>query len=620
VGRRARPEESPSETLSFAALKAVLGPGAWRAIKRNAQLLIIIETPTRSWVDPIVTQAGTLFPAARVVGHSKPARPVDQPQRVIVDGAVLAITGNLDWLDRSVLGAADLSLSLKIRPSIVECALRRFSGRTARVAHRDIAGLDFHDFVVAMRPGSSAQQCVKRFARASATRTTVSDHDATPRLEMLVGYGATLVEVRRIADEIERYRRGRSSEAKLPSILLHGRPGSGKTMLAKSLAKSVGLPIVMTSVGGWFAAGQSAHLGTVIAAACAFFDTAVAAAPCIAFVDELDAVPDRATMDDRGRDWWTPVITTLLTEIDRIRLREGGVVLVAATNYFDRLDEALKRPGRFDRHLEIVGPKTLDEILAVLRFHLGPDLAAADLSPFGRVALANEATGAALEGWARAARELARSRNRPMRLDDLVAAAFPLSGQSGDALRGTAIHEAGHAVVGRLLGLDVESVSIVKEAGSIGRTTIDRTAQTSFTASDIEVRAIVGLAGRAADEVLTGQADAGSISDLFNVTRLIAASHAAFGFGATLVTRASLDDVMRLVAADPMLAIAVDDDMQRYLERARNLVRRHEAAIRALAEELVSKLVLGPADVDAAIDAYGGPHDGAGRPTIGGEP
>ncbi|KFL30300.1 hypothetical protein JP75_17200, partial [Devosia riboflavina] len=93
--------------------------------------------------------------------------------------------------------------------------------------------------------------------------------------------------------------------------------------------------------------------------------------PAIGFMDELDALPNRATLDNRGRDWWTPLINLFLTEIDRVRKSGKKVLLLGATNYYDRLDGALIRPGRLQQRVSVLPPRTEAESsnrLAVKRY------------------------------------------------------------------------------------------------------------------------------------------------------------------------------------------------------------------------------------------------------------
>lgn len=219
----------------------------------------------------------------------------------------------------------------------------------------DIAGLDSYDLCLALRPGSTAKAAVERLARSSVARRTTID-DGGEDLDALVGYGAALAQIRRIAADLARVRDGRLPGRLLPSVLLWGEPGVGKNQLVRAVARTAGVPFVTTTVSHWFA-GSPTGLTPVLEKARAFFEQAASSAPCIGFIDEIDGLPDRARVDSHNRDYWTPIVTEILTLIDRAR-RRGGVLLEAATNRPDDLDAALRRAGRFDRHIEIVRPQT----------------------------------------------------------------------------------------------------------------------------------------------------------------------------------------------------------------------------------------------------------------------
>jgi len=139
------------------------------------------------------------------------------------------------------------------------------------------------------------------------------------------------------------------------SLALEGPPGTGKTLIANSLAASAGWTFMSSSVGPWFTTGDGV-LGGVARNLKSFVDQVLASEPAIGFIDELDELPDRETMDNRGRDWWTPVITLFLTEIDRLRQSGRKVLLIGVTNYRERLDSALIRPGRLQQRVSLLPP------------------------------------------------------------------------------------------------------------------------------------------------------------------------------------------------------------------------------------------------------------------------
>lgn len=226
--------------------------------------------------------------------------------------------------------------------------------------------------------------------------------------------------------------------------MLEGVPGTGKTLIAESLARTAGWAFVPSSVGVWFASGDGA-LGGVAKNLKSFIDQVLSSEPAIGFMDELDALPNRATMDNRGRDWWTPVINLFLTEIDRLRRSGRKVLLVGATNYYDRLDAALIRPGRLQQRVAVMAPQTEDEVIALMRYYLGGDLADTDLHTLARVG--HGATPAMVEGWLKQARAAARSQSRPLEPGNILAQMAPEDDRSPTDIRAIALHEIGHALV-----------------------------------------------------------------------------------------------------------------------------------------------------------------------------
>lgn len=143
----------------------------------------------------------------------------------------------------------------------------------------------------------------------------------------------------------------------LEVVVFHGIPGTGKTTFARAIAAGAGVPFVTTSVAEWFP-GSSGHLDGVIKAAERFFDapdvTAKANGTAVGFLNELDALPNRNRLSDRGSDWWLPVITFALLRGEA--LRGAGMVLLAVTNDLSRVDAALLQPRRFDRQFAIAPP------------------------------------------------------------------------------------------------------------------------------------------------------------------------------------------------------------------------------------------------------------------------
>jgi ATP-dependent Zn protease len=468
----------------------------------------------------------------------------------------------------------------------------------------DLTGLDLPDLAAALRPGTTPGACLRRIKRASRRRVgpPAAAGEVVP-LETLAGLGEAQAWAMQLVAAIGKVKASRLEAALLEGAVFFGPPGTGKSTLARSIAAEAGVPYLETSVGQWFSHSPG-HLDGVIKQVDRFCDELILAAKsagagtAIGFLDEIDALPNRARLSDRGADWWLPVITHCLLRIES--LRRVGIVLLAATNDLSRVDAALLRPGRFDRQIEVPPP---DEVgrLAALRHHLGRDLRNADLTP--AVRLSRGATGAVLAGAVRAARRRADAAGRAMRLDDLLAEIAPDDGRSPADLRAAALHEAGHAVLTLQIGLSVAQVTVQAGRGSGGATTV-RMVDPTPDRGMLERQVVSVLAGRAADVVLGTGADAGSASDLREATRVLAALHASFGLGARLIAPVDHERADELVRFDPDLADAVERDLQRLRGMSELLVRANRVAILAVADALMAARVLTGEEVAAIMAAH----------------
>jgi SpoVK/Ycf46/Vps4 family AAA+-type ATPase len=188
-------------------------------------------------------------------------------------------------------------------------------------------------------------------------------------------------------------------------VLLVGAPGTGKTTLARAVARACGVKFIVASAAGWQAAG---HLDAHLRAMRSDFSEARRFAPAILFIDEIEAVSSREARGGNQR-WYTGIITALNEELAGLASREG-VVVIAAANYPDRIDPALLRAGRLDTKIFFPHP-TADELRGIIRFHLGNDLIDTDLGSLAVAAVGS--TGADVEKLVRVARRRARKLNAP---------------------------------------------------------------------------------------------------------------------------------------------------------------------------------------------------------------
>ncbi|MGO4287340.1 AAA family ATPase [Bosea sp. TAB14] len=605
---------APRDILIEMSWRAMQPPRNLRGMPGGVTLAMIVQVPTEAWVHPIGDFMRDNDPRIVLIeGRARPKEKVTS-DTTIVDGldrgltvAGIAVDPETQ-LPALLRGAADVVMTIPApTPALMRRVIRAFTGRRCPAFDvMDIAGLDLSDLVAALRPQSSPASCVKRLKRASAAKS-IAVTDDTPLLADLAGYGEAKAWCLDMLADIAAVRDAALSAGELESAVFHGPPGTGKTLLARSLARTTRLPLVQTSVGAWFQQ-KSGHLGDVIQLIDEAFTRAKNSAPSILFLDELDAIPDRRSMDSRAREWWTSVVTSLLLQIDAARASKRGVILLAATNHLEHIDPALLRPGRFDQQFRIDPPDTAG-LAGIMRSHLGADCPDADLMSLAR--LMPGATGADVTGIVRTARRRARTEGRSLMPDDLRAAILPVDVRTPDDIRHVALHEAGHAVVAKALGFEVPTVSIKGTANAGGWT--DIAISPIPTRDDIERRVMVLLAGRAANVAFGAKPDSGAVSDLIEATRLLGTARVTFGLGETLVVRAQPDEVLGLVARDRILADAVEADLRRLMTRTEVLVSGNREAISRLADLLIERLVLDAGEIPALAAPHSADRSNQGR-------
>lgn len=423
--------------------------------------------------------------------------------------------------------------------------------------------------------------------------------DEVPLLEDLSGYGAAKAIGLAIIEDLGAYAQGRIPWSAVErGMLLVGPPGVGKSLYARSFAKSAGAPLVTASLAIWQSSGGG-YLGDCLSAMRKSFAEARASAPSVLFIDELDSVGSRETYDARHRDYSTQVLNGLLEQLDGSADR-AGIVVLGATNLLHRIDPAVVRPGRLDRIVHIELPNAT-ELAGILRTCLGSDLCEADLLP---VAVAGRGgSGAEAASWVRRARGSARRDRRSMVMQDLLAAVhedrIPMP---TEVRHRVAAHEAGHACAAIALGLGSVHSLTLHSAG--GTTTLE--ADPDVLTRQRAIKELVYmLAGRAAEVVETGSASAGAggsaSSDLALATKLALAVEAAWGLGDNgpiwLGDPAAGGDALPLHSCAP----AVRRLLHHAEAEAERLVRTNLPAVQRCAARLIASGYLEAAEVRDAV-------------------
>ena len=618
------------------ALRRALPKSLLRRFRRGASTAIVIHAPSSAWCGPLhdaakallgdglsvhfssttgnPTRIGGLLYFVRGGGDSKgrPDATGDALAACLTSGgSAVGIAADSSWLPAPLLAAADAFVDIVPLRGRDVARIIRLTTRCATcptVDNRLAASLTPLQIALGVRAATTPAACLRRL-RAIAARSLTTDVDIdVPPLETLAGYGEAFDFGMTLKADVQKRRRDPSAVSDdmiTRSLLLSGPPGVGKSLYASALAKSCGIPLIATSYAAWQAG--DAHLGIVMANMRASFAAAREAARAstvgaILFIDELDSLPCRAT--GSHIDLYLAALTNgLLTLAERSSAaRKGGVVLLGATNFVNRIDSALLRAGRFDRVITLALPDATT-FGAMLRTHLGADLADVDLVALARMAPGR--TGADAAQFVRDARAAARQAGRALTVDDLVAQIMPPETRPAAQVARIARHEAAHAVVGLRLGVQhLESVTL-SAPGADGIARFSRYADTSMTRASINSMVITALSGRAADaDEAFGQPDAGSGggpgSDLGNATHLLALAHASFGLGGTLV---SIDPEQALARlhADAALAARIEVDLQRLYRRAQAMVAKNRTAIEMVAAALVKRRFLTGDEVRALL-------------------
>lgn len=596
--------KDPCEALVTAAMAAAVTPAVTEALARPSAQAVIVSAPSAAWIPPLKRffekrAFGRKWSCVARDGSDRRAhKPSAGNREVACDLAAgrsvvgIAIAPE-QVLPKTLIGAADVRLAMKLEAGIVDGAIRKIygDGTASPLDKRDIAGLDLDDLVAAMRPEASVQDVMARLSAAARTRAREVGADDVPDLETAAEFGAAREWGLALARDMRDYRAGLLSWSGVDrGAVFHSDPGMGKSVLARSIAAACEATLVVGSVGELFAS-SSGHLDGVIKAMRELFARAIAAAPAILFLDEIDGVPSRESLDSRNRDFWMPVIEDFLLLLDdATSARREGVVVIGATNRIEAVDPAILRPGRLERAIEIAAPGP-DGILNMLRFHVRDGLPEDQLRTV--TDLFDGFTAAEIMETVRSARRRARVVRRALSLADLKDAALPMPTVPPDVLKRIAVHEAGHVVVASVCGLGtVRYVRIGGRNGLGGVTSIDPASTDLVTRHSIERQVVGILAGRAAEMVLLGSASAGSggsdRSDLAMATRLLASMELSYGLGENgVVYLGDADEALRELRRNPAVRRGIDETLRRLQTRACEIVEQHRVQVSVVAEALL---------------------------------
>ncbi len=393
--------------------------------------------------------------------------------------------------------------------------------------------------------GGGGAQGALSFTKSKA-KVYVPDDESKITFDDVAGVDEAKDELTEIVDFLKKPERYTDIGARIPKgVLLVGPPGTGKTLLSKAVAGEAEVPFFIIS-GSEFV---ELFVGAGAARVRDLFDQAKKKAPCIIFIDELDAIGKSRSGSMGvvgGNDEREQTLNQLLTEMDGFTASDKPVIVLAATNQPEVLDAALLRPGRFDRQVlvdrpDLSGRKTILEIYTKkvkLSDSIDLDSIAQATSGFAGADLANMVNEAALLA-ARGNRKSVEQQDLSEAIERVVAGLEKKSRVlQDDEKKVVAYHEVGHAIVGHLMpgGSKVAKISIVPRGMSALGYTLQLPTEERFLNSKEELQGQIAtlLGGRSAEEIVFGKITTGASNDLQRATDIAEQMVGTFGMSEIL--------------------------------------------------------------------------------------
>ncbi len=450
-------------------------------------------------------------------------------------------------------------------------------------------------------------------------RAQMSDKNNKERVTFkdVAGLEEAKVEIMEIVDFLKKADKYKALGAKIPKgALLAGPPGTGKTLLAKAVAGEANVPFLSIS-GSDFV---EMFVGVGASRVRDLFEQAKKVAPCIVFIDEIDAIGRARGKNSgfSGNDERENTLNQLLTEMDGFQTN-AGVIVLAATNRVDILDKALMRAGRFDRQIE-VGLPDVKERQAIFDVHLRKiklddkldrEFLAKQTPGFAGADIANVCNEAALIA--------ARNNKSVVMQEDFLAAIDRIVGglerrnmpMTAAERRSTAIHEAGHAtVMWRLEHCDpVLKITIIPRGRSLGATWYLPEERVNHNVEHF-MHQLAGLvAGRVAEQTILDVVSTGAINDLERTSKTAYAMVAYYGMSPKVGNVSWFDATgQRDMFTKPFserTAELIDDEVRRIVdeavELARKIVSEDRERIEALADLLLKKETIFTEDIESVL-------------------
>lgn len=450
---------------------------------------------------------------------------------------------------------------------------------------------------------------VMPFGKSKARMVSANDRNKVT-FKDVAGIDEEKEELQEIVDFLKNPKKYTDMGARIPKgVLLVGQPGTGKTLLAKAVAGEAGVPFFIIS-GSDFV---EMFVGVGASRVRDLFEEAKRNAPCIVFIDEIDAVGrQRGAGLGGGHDEREQTLNQMLVEMDGFSANEGVIVL-AATNRPDVLDKALLRPGRFDRQIVVPAPdvKAREQILEVharkkkLADDVDLNIIAKNTSGFTGADLENVLNEAALLAARRDKTEISESEIEDAMVKVTMGPEKKTRVRSDKEKKLVAYHEGGHAVVSRYLKTQdpVHEISIIPRGMAGGYTMYRPTEDKSFISKTEMLENIVSLlGGRASEELVLGDISTGASNDIQRATQIAKAMVTKYGMSdriGTITLGSDNDEVFigrdwgHEKSYSEETAGIIDEEVKRIIDNAyaeaKEILTAHRDKLDRVAEVLVEK-------------------------------
>ncbi|MGB4439273.1 MAG: AAA family ATPase, partial [Sedimentibacter sp.] len=473
------------------------------------------------------------------------------------------------------------------------------------------AGFMIKSMTKSNRKSDSSSEGFSEESKETVSSTSYFEKKKTEETKIQIGFDdvAGLDEIKDdlldVIDFLNNEDKYKLMDAKVPrGILLYGPPGTGKTLIAKAIAGEAKATFIYSS-GSEFV---EKYVGVGAKRVRMIFERARKEAPSIIFIDEIDALGAKRNSESNNEKDQT--LNQLLIELDGFN-NTNNVIVVAATNRMDLLDDALLRPGRFDRKIYVGNPNFYSR-MKILEVHtknkpLDKKVQLKDIATkthgFSGAQLANLANEAALKAIKDKSKKI-NNENFEFAIEKIAAGIeVKHSTVSEKEKRIVAYHEAGHAVAAKILNIDkVQKISIIPRDKALGYVLKFPTEDKYlYTKNELCDKVNVLLAGRASEEIFMGEVSTGASNDIKESTNIVYEIICSYGMGKN-TQNTCIEERFFKYYLDSIKDEASEMIKEAY-DKALTLIKENETIVERIAEYLIKNETMNAEQLDEMMDA-----------------